>query len=105
MNEGDFYIVNTFDRPYPNHVAQCRDGKLYYIHPELRDNKLYKGMDAGEATRVANFGVVLRQTEQGLHGSLEFPSTATYSDGRPRQWQGPKEWFIEFPQTPDQIKI
>lgn len=106
LNEGDFYIVNSFDRPFPQHVAQLRDGKLFYIHAELRDVKHYKGMDAGGATRVANFGIVLRQTTQGLHGSLEFPTTATYPhDGRPRQWQGPKEWFIDFPQTEEQIKI
>lgn len=105
LNEGDFYIVNSFDRPYERLVTQLRDGKLYYIHAELRDVKHYKGMDAGGATRVANFGIVLRQTTEGLHGSLEFPTTAKYRNGDPRQWQGQKQWFIDFPQTEEQIKI
>lgn len=91
------YIVNDFDRPDERHIAAMReDGKLYYIHPYLRDVECYKGMSAKEATPVINFGIDLSIADNLLHGVESQKSIAQYSDGRTRRWQGDKEFWVEL---------
>lgn len=84
----DFYIVNSFDRPWPRHIAQARDGKLYYIHSDLRDEKQFHGMRMDEAVPIVDFGVTLSIEDRFLVGIQTAPSRAHYSDGRVREWQG-----------------
>ena len=36
-----FFIVNRYDRPSEDHIAERRkDGYLYYVHPKLRNEEI-----------------------------------------------------------------
>lgn len=92
-----FFIVNAFDRPCERLIAQLKDGKLYYIHPELVDNKSYHGMSTVDAVPVEDFGIQLRIENGTLHGIHIFDSRAIYPDGRGRRWQGSSQFSVRLP--------
>lgn len=93
-----FYIVNGFDRPCERLIAERRaDGLLYYVHPELRDQKSYHGMSAEEAVPVADFGIQLSIEDGILQGIQTCDSRAIYPDGRARRWQGSSRFRVPFP--------
>ena len=83
-----YFIVNTYDRPDERHIAIKRDdGKFYYVHPDLRDNKTYHGMTPSNPTPLEDFGIEWAEEEDMLFGTLCRKPTATYQDGRIRYWQ------------------
>lgn len=89
MTQPRFFIVNHFDRPGPRLIAEKReDGKLYYVHPELRHKKQHWGMTSHDATPVEDFGITLVIDGHLLRGAQNRDSVATYPDGGKRQWEG-----------------
>jgi hypothetical protein len=91
-------IVNSMDRPCPRLVAEERaDGLLYYIHPDIRDNKSYHGMSAAEATPLEHFGFEV-EVHPGFILCVQVrKSTATYPSGASREWQGNSYFTIDLP--------
>ena len=83
------YIVNDIDRPHERLIAEEREGLLYYIHPDLRDEWASQPMSMADATPLSDFGLRTESLPGYLVGIL-FPkrATATYPDGRLRKWQG-----------------
>ena len=94
-----FFVVNTYDRPSEEHIAQKRaDGKFYYVHPRLKNVKLYWGMTPENPTPIEAFGLRIALMDGMLYGATDprLPKTAAYSDGRPRKWQGAKSFEFRF---------
>ena len=90
-----FWIVNDTDRPCERHLAERgTDGKFYYVHPTLRDEKAYHGMTPADPTPVEAFGLRVDVKEGKLMGMMDasVERCATYQDGRPRRWQGSREF-------------
>jgi len=106
-----FYIVNEIDAPTERLIAEECNGKLYYVHPDFRDDAHFGGMSMESATRVEDFGVDLcleRGYPQGtsLSGFKIRPSEVKYKDGRVRHWQGSAIFRFElkdFPETGDKV--
>jgi hypothetical protein len=93
-----FFVVNRYDSPNENHIAERRkDGLLYYIHPKLRNEKRYWGMNPDDPTPLEKFGIHILVKDGKLHGKLVAPSRATYLDGRLRTWQGEDEFSFCYP--------
>lgn len=85
-NKNRFFIVNDFDRPSEELIAERRGEFFYYVHPE---HTKYGKMKSPMATPVEDFGVEIEVSEDGhLSGKLLHRSVATYPDGHPRRWQG-----------------
>ena len=98
-----FFVVNTYDRPSEEHIAQKRaDGKFYYVHPRLKNVKLYWGMTPENPTPIEAFGLRIALMDGMLYGATDprLPKTAAYSDGRPRKWQGAKSFEFRFQNDP-----
>lgn len=89
-NTRRYRIVNTFDRPCEELIAELReDGKLYYANPNFAGRNSFSGMSAEESVPVEDFGVRLDIAGDGkLTGKLIRSSSAMHPDGRPRHWQG-----------------
>lgn len=89
-SDSGFYIVNCFDRPEERLLAEKRsDGKFYYIHPDMRDDKQYWGMNPDNPTAVEAFGLMVDVKAGVLVGASDGSLvSAVYEDGRPRKWQG-----------------
>ena len=87
---GRYRIVNTFDRPCEELIAELRDdGKLYYVNPKFEGRAEFLGMSADESTPVEDFGLTLTMDDDGLlRGKVVRASVATYEDERPRMWRG-----------------
>lgn len=92
-----YVIINDIDAPQPNLVCQWVPG-TGYCYLDRRDAKpRHDGMIGTEATPVEAFGWAIAEDEDG--GSwvrfyrTERPSTATYRDGEPRQWQHRGDYF------------
>ena len=84
-----FFIVNYVDRPDEERIAgKGQDGKFYYIHPSLRDVKLYHGMIPTDPTPLEDFGISWIVGDGKFVGLQLDECRATYRDGRPRRWQG-----------------
>jgi hypothetical protein len=93
-----FFIVNRYDRPSEDHIAERRkDGYLYYVHPKLRNEKRYWAMNPDDPTPLEDFGIRILIEGGDLHGKLVDPSRATYLDGRARKWQGGAEFSFDYP--------
>lgn len=93
-----FFIVNRYDRPSEEHIAERREnGYLYYIHPSLRNEKRYWAMNPDDPTPLKDFGVRILIEGGNVHGKLIDPSRATYLDGRARKWQGSDEFSFDYP--------
>lgn len=85
-----FYIVNETDCPDHIRLAERQpDDTLNYVHPDLRNVKCYRGMPIDWATPIEDFGVFIQIENGTLRGSQLTTSTAKYSDGKERRWQGP----------------
>jgi hypothetical protein len=94
-----FFIVNDHDRPWAVSLAERReDGKFYYAHPMLRDDKRYHGMTPTSPTPIEAFGIRIALMDGMLYGATDprLPVTASYSDGRPRKWQGGRSFEFRF---------
>lgn len=92
-----YYIVNCVDRPCERHIAEMRaDGLLYYIHPDLANAEHYAGMGNRGATPLGEFGVTFQITGGKFIGEKVTESTATYPDGKPRDWQGMNQFFFSY---------
>ena len=92
------YIVNRFDRPYEKLIAELRKGRLYYIHPSIRNDDSYKSgfvLD-DDATPLEDFGVETKTTGTILHGEVTSPSVASYHDGETRKWQGSSKFSFSY---------
>lgn len=90
----EFFIVNSFDRPCEDMIAfKQPDGRLAYAvdTPRLRG---YDGMDARHATPLEAFGLEVRIQNGRLVGRIARESTARYSDGSTRPWQGSREFDV-----------
>lgn len=93
------FIVNDFDRPDEERIAmKGKDGKLYYIHPSLRDVKAYHGMTPSNPTPRQDFGILWMVDAGEFVGMLMDESVATYRDGRPRRWQGVERFSFPYPE-------
>ena len=93
-----FFIVNRYDRPSEEHIAERREnGYLYYVHPSLRNEIRYWAMNPDDPTPIEDFGVRILIEGGKLHGKLIDPSRATYLDGRQRKWQGSEEFSFDYP--------
>lgn len=91
-----FIILNDTDKPHPRNIVEVIVGKCFYIHP---DNTFQKSLgrieDWPNHTLLRDFGVF---PVEDLHGGLMFkktkPSTARYTDGGHRDWQGPQKFIV-----------
>ena len=93
-----FFIVNRYDRPSEDHIAERRaNGYLYYVHPSLRNEKRYWAMNPDDPTPLEDFGIRILIEGSELRGELVDPSRATYIDGRARRWQGSDEFSFDYP--------
>lgn len=92
-----FFIVNDFDRPDEERIAgKGKDGKFYYIHPSLRDIKLYHGMRPNNPTPLEDFGIRWMVDAGKFVGMLIDECRATYQDGKPRKWQGAEQFSFSI---------
>lgn len=85
------FIVNQYDRPDERNLAELRNGKYWYVHPELSGMKYFFGMTHENATPVEAFGIeITRDKDRGvIIGKLTGETRANYRrDGSPRRWQG-----------------
>ncbi len=96
-----YVIINDVDRPCERLICERQpDGSYRYIHP---DHKHHPPMWAGTtATPLKFFGVQLIVIgEEGFprefFGLVIRESTATYSDGRIRRWQGEQGFHFTSP--------
>jgi len=88
----NFFIINDFDKPYEK-LVMVKDGDLLrYIHPE---NKSCSPVNiCKESTDLKEFGFDIFVVDGIARFVQSRPSTATYRDGKPRSWQGAKEFEI-----------
>jgi hypothetical protein len=95
-----FFIVNRYDRPGEEHIAERRsNGYLYYVHPSIRNDKRYWAMNPDDPTPLEDFGIHILIEGGELRGKLVDPSRATYLDGRARKWQGSEEFSFDYRNT------
>lgn len=94
----NFYIVNEFDRPCEKLIAEMwADGKLHYVHPELRKGgRDYGGMSPDWATSLAEFGVEVKIENGFFKGEVVRDSSALYEDGGVRRWQGSTSFRFKY---------
>lgn len=93
MNE--FFIVNDFDRPEERNLAAYRDGRYYYVHP-FHEGRFREGMISSTATKISDFGVLIKVVGEEVKGEVVKESIATYpSDGSQRRWQGGHEFLFK----------
>ncbi len=94
----ELYIVNDHDRPAEKFIAEKRkDGKFFYINPDLADDKRYWGMTPDKPTPLEDFGIEIAIFDGRLYGARNHPSKASYSDGRKRNWQGDQDFSFPYP--------
>ena len=90
----EFFIVNKFDRPCEDLIAfKQPDGRLAYA-VDLPRLSGCDGMDARRATPLEDFGLDIDIQNGWLIGRVVRESTARYSDGSTRPWQGSHEFSI-----------
>lgn len=92
------FVVNVYDRPSEKFIAEKRaDGKFYYVHPDLMNDRYYWGMTPENPTPLEQFGIATEIREGQLHGWKVKHSEAIYTDGRRRLWQGEPEFSFPLP--------
>ncbi|MDR2674942.1 MAG: hypothetical protein LBC18_08775 [Opitutaceae bacterium] len=90
-----FYIVNEFDRPDKQFICERAGDLLYYFSEYLR-LRFPKGFTLERATPVEEFGFDITAVGKGLFKFEKVrSSTATYRDGKPRQWQGDESFTLK----------
>lgn len=90
---GDYVIMNDADKPCTRLIAQVielPEGRDFvrgrYICERTNMREPYGRLSG--ATLVSDFGVELTfNTDDTVTSEQVRPSVATYSDGKPRQWQ------------------
>jgi len=96
-----FVIVNDFDRPSEEFIAELApDGLYYYIHPELRSEWANQGLSAQLATPIEKFGIEWTEEAGHLVGTLAHFSSATYQNGSGRVWQGGTNFRFKYSGPP-----
>lgn len=90
------FIVNDIDRPQFRLAAVRMDGKLRYITMPM-----FGAMESDRATPLEDFGVRWGFSERLAWFIVDqsVKPSATYPDGKPREWQGGPGGYIrhEFP--------
>jgi hypothetical protein len=94
----DFYIINDYDCPEAECIARRRrDGTFCYVHPKHRNNPRFKRMTSAKPTPLSEFGIFVRIFDGIFYGAVVGESSATYAkDGKPRRWQGTKEFRFGY---------
>lgn len=90
----EFFIIDRFDRPCEDLIAfKQPDGRLAYAvdTPRLLG---YDGIVARHATPLEAFGLEVHVQNGRLVGRIVRESTACYSDGSLRPWQGSNEFSV-----------
>jgi hypothetical protein len=87
---GDFVIVDEWDRPHVNLIAEVEDvlGDNIFYCRYITDYPSRNGCQVSNPTLVADFGVDLKFEESTVTAIASRDSVATYTDGKPRPWQG-----------------
>ena len=97
MSKSQFFIVSDYDAPNSHTIAERRaDGKFYYIHPTLANEKEYHGMTPSNPTPLEDFGIRWLIEDGQFKGALLDVSRAKYSDGKARKWQGMKKFSFSL---------
>jgi hypothetical protein len=97
-SEKKYFIVNQFDKPCEKSIAEKRDdGKFYYVHPSLCDDKSYHGMTPDNPTPLEKFGIEWTEKDGYLFATLAHKSTAEYPNGKIRLWQDHKNFYFKLP--------
>ena len=96
-----FVIINTTDAPEPNNVAEWIEGVgyCYMVRGGKRHShkKNFDGMQPGrETTPLDAFGIAACVRENDAVFSTVVLSTATYTDGKPRRWQGRDDFCLSL---------
>lgn len=94
-----FVIVNDFDRPYRDNVAEWVDGFGYCYMSRLRSKgrKRFDGMMPSKPTSLSTFGFEVSVRRGLAVFNRKSVGTATYVDGRPRSWDGPIDDSFALP--------
>ena len=98
--KGKYAIVNDVDKPYRRLVTEVIDGKHFYMaRSEEVGLRQYDGMEPTQPTFLEDFGFVMKEIEgtNRIHFNKVGASTASYRDGKPRQWQG--EFAFDLPKV------
>jgi hypothetical protein len=84
LEDYNFYIVNTMDRPAPHLIAYEEAGMLHYTNQDC------KPLSMEEATNLIDFGFTytIDEPTATLYLKLTNESKATYRNKKPRNWQG-----------------
>jgi hypothetical protein len=94
-----FYIVNDFDRPWEERIAERRpDGLFYYIHPMIRNKREHHGMNPATPTPLEDFGIQVHVEGGQIKGTYLHTTRATYRDGRLRRWKGSECFSFSYRQ-------
>lgn len=93
IDETKLIIINQFDRPCMHLVARVMpNGKIIYGCKKLR--RKYPALKRGiGAASLKDFGFIYNVFKKKYVLCKE--STAKYSDGKPRKWQGKTEFTYE----------
>lgn len=97
MNPKDLVIVNELDRPCVQLIAHIKaNGRVGYLNNDVK-SRISGDYDAERTmTTLEQFGFDFNYN-QDLKDFEYFKSkesTATYSDGRPRKWQGKEKFTL-----------
>jgi hypothetical protein len=94
-----FYIVNTFDRPSEDYIAELGgDGMLRYIHPKLKEEWKDQPMSTENATPLEAFGIMW-DIKGGVFVGVTTqtsPVIAKYENGSDRKWQGSAIFTFDY---------
>lgn len=95
MKAKNFYILNDVDRPDARHVIQIVDDHAEYLHEDLRDwGDLRLPNESSSDLELFGFDVAI--VGGFAHFTQVKESSATYQDGKPRKWQGNKEFILRL---------
>lgn len=89
-----YAIVSDCDRPEPRLICELINGKYYYMGRAFEKGLRSYALDAQrDVTPVEDFGFMIVRRAYQTDFTLVGPSTATYHDGRPREWQSHEREF------------
>lgn len=94
FNPGTFWIIDETDRPIERHVVEClsEEGLCRYIFPSLRG--WYAMRLSEKSTKLEDFGFLIVDHKNGGLSFVKMrPSVAKYSNGKPRRWQGKRNFL------------
>lgn len=97
--EPQFYILNNVDRPDPKHVVQSiSETELVYISEELKgwEDRFGNFSFCSETTNLTQFGFAIEIIDDKAVFIKTKPSTAKYSNGSRRLWQGEDKFVLRL---------